>query len=173
MGRVDSKGAGVGLQGVISRNALLKFMRANPLVTAATVSAEGTPAAAILGVAVSERLELVFDTLDTSRKFRNVQGNARVAVVFGAAGSYQSGKHDERTVQYEGIADVPSREELKRVQEEIYFKQFPDGRERLKWAHITYVRVRPLWIRYSDYNAGPPRIIEFAGDELRRFVMQL
>ena len=40
-------------------------------------------------------------------------------------------------MQYEGKADVPSGEALKRVQEEIYFKQFPDGRARLKWAHIA------------------------------------
>lgn len=152
------------------RRKLIEFMRANPLATAATVSPEGAPAAALVGVAVSDQLELVFDTLDTTRKFRNVVREPRIAVVFGAAGPYKAGKHDERTLQYEGMADVPSGEELKRVQEEIYFKQFPDGRTRLKWAHIAYVRVTPIWLRYSDYNVGPPRIFELAGDDLARFI---
>ena len=121
---------------------------------------------------MSDGLELVFDTLDSSRKFVNVKSEARVAVVFGAAGPYRSGKHDERCVQYEGAADVPAGEELARVQERIYFKQFPDGRARMKWAHIAYVRVRPLWIRYSDYNVSPPRIVELGGEELANLLLK-
>lgn len=145
-------------------------MRANPLATVATISPEGAPAAALVGVAVSDQFELVFDTLDTTEKFRNLQRNPHMAIVFGAAGPYQSGNHDERTLQYEGKADVPSGEELKRVQEEIYFKQFPDGRARMKWAHITYMRVRPVWLRYSDYNAGPPEIVEISGNKLAKLI---
>jgi hypothetical protein len=126
-----------------------------------------------LGVAASDQLELVFDTVDNSRKFRNVQRDGRVAVVFGAAGEYKSGSHDERTLQYEGKADIPSGVELKRVQEEIYFKQFPDGRARLKWEHITYVRVRPTWIRYSNYDVDPPEIIEWSGDALANLIAKV
>ena len=154
------------------RNELVEFMRANPLATVATVSEDGAPEAAVVGVAANDGLELVFDTLDTTRKFLNVKSNGRIAVVFGAAGAYQPGKHDERTLQYEGAADVPSGEELGRVQELIYFKQFPDGRARMKWAHIAYVRVKPLWIRYSDYNASPPRIVELRGEELAKFLAE-
>jgi pyridoxine/pyridoxamine 5'-phosphate oxidase len=155
---------------MITRKELIEFMRANPLATVATVSQEGAPSAALVGVAVSDRFELMFDTVSTSRKFQNVQREPRVAVVFGAAGGYKSGSHDERTVQYEGIADVPSGEELERVRETIYFKQFPDGRERMKWPHIAYVRMRPVWMRYSNYNVNPPEIAEWNGDELAKFV---
>jgi pyridoxine/pyridoxamine 5'-phosphate oxidase len=155
---------------VIKANELVEFMRANPLATVATISADGGPEAATVGVAVSDRLELVFDTLDTSRKFLNVKGEPRIAAVFGAAGAYRSGKHDERTLQYEGFADIPGGDELKRAQEDIYFKQFPDGRSRMKWAHVAYVRVTPAWIRYSDYNASPPRILELRGEELAKFI---
>jgi pyridoxine/pyridoxamine 5'-phosphate oxidase len=150
---------------MVGRTELLEFMRSVPL---ATVSAEGAPSAALVGVAVSDRFELVFDTLSTSRKFLNLQHEPRVAVVFGAAGPYKSGSHDERTVQYEGRADVPEGKELERVRETIYFAQFPDGRARLKWAHIAYVRVRPTWIRYSDYNISPPEIIELTGEQLTK-----
>lgn len=158
---------------MIKANELVAFMRANPLATVATISAEGAPEAAIVGMAVSERLELVFDTLDTSRKFLNAKHEARIAAVFGAAGAYVSGKHDERTLQYEGVADIPDGEELTRVQEEIYFRQFPDGRSRMKWAHIAYVRATPVWIRYSDYNVSPPRIVELRGEELAKLLAEI
>jgi hypothetical protein len=47
-----------------------------------------------------------------------------------------------------------------------YFETFPDGRERLTWPGITYVRVRPRWIRYSNYRVTPPLIVELTGAEL-------
>jgi hypothetical protein len=28
------------------------------------------------------------------------------------------------------------------------------------------VRVRPTWIRYSDYNVAPPQIVEFQAKQL-------
>jgi hypothetical protein len=40
------------------------------------------------------------------------------------------------------------------------------GRERQTWPGITYVRTRPTWIRYSDFNPDPPKIIEFGRREL-------
>jgi pyridoxine/pyridoxamine 5'-phosphate oxidase len=156
----------------MTRKQLIAFMRANPLVSAATISAAGAPQAAILGVAVSDRLELVFDTLDTSRKFLNLRANPKIAIVFGAAGAYESGEHDERTVQYEGTADVPHSDELKRVQDSIYFQQFPDGRSRMSWPHIAYVRVRPAWIRFSDYDASPPEIVELVDLALAKFIAE-
>ena len=156
----------------MTRKRLVDFMRANPLVTASTVSADGAPQAAIVGVAVGDRLELVFDTLETTRKYRNLLSNPRIAVVFGAAGGYESGKHDERCVQLEGTADVPTGDELRTVLESIYFGQFPDGRSRMEWPHITYVRVRPTWLRFSDYNATPPEIVELQGEDLATFIRE-
>jgi hypothetical protein len=29
------------------------------------------------------------------------------------------------------------------------------------WPGLIYVRARPTWIRYSDYNVDPPQIVEF------------
>lgn len=145
-------------------------MRHWPLVVAASVSPEGAPQAALLGVAVSDQLEIVFDTLDSTRKIRNLRRNPRFALVFGAAGAYTAGAHDERTLQYEGVAEIPSGEELERIQETIYFRQFPDGRARMSWPGITYVHGRPTWLRYSDYNRNPPEIVELSGEALAQFL---
>ena len=153
----------------IARAELVNFLREVPLLTVASIGPDGRPQAALLGVAVGDNLELVFDTLETTRKFRNVRRDPRVAFVFGKAGGYVAGKHDERTLQYEGIAEIPAGVELKRAQD-LYFGLFPDGRERLKWPHITYVRTRPVWIRFSDYNQNPPVIAELGDDVLRKWL---
>jgi hypothetical protein len=39
---------------------------------------------------------------------------------------------DERTVQYEGIADEPTGHDLELLKE-LYFLRLPDGRERSGW----------------------------------------
>lgn len=153
----------------ITRTELVQFLRQVPLATAASISPDGAPQAALLGVAVGDDLEIIFDTLDTTRKFRNLRRDPRIALVFGKAGSYTFGKQDERTLQYEGIAEIPAGDDLKRAQA-LYFGLFPEGRDRLAWPHITYVRARPTWIRYSDYNVNPPAIGELRGESLRKWL---
>jgi hypothetical protein len=69
------------------------------------------------------------------------------------------GWDQERTIQYEGLADEPQGEELARLKA-IYFAHFPDGPARERWDGITYFRVRPTWLRYSDFSAPEPVIVE-------------
>ena len=86
--------------------------------------------------------------------------NSHIALVIGG---WLSG--DERTVQYEGDADEPAGAERARIAE-VYYAAYPDGRERAKWPGLTYFRVMPAWIRYSDYNQNPPEIVEFLAKDL-------
>ncbi|MEO7149186.1 MAG: hypothetical protein ABIY40_04530 [Rhodanobacteraceae bacterium] len=44
---------------------------------------------------------------------------------------------------------------------DLYLARFPDGRERQQWPYIVYIRIKPCWLRYSDYAANPPQIVEF------------
>jgi hypothetical protein len=69
-------------------------------------------------------------------------------------------------VQLEGVADEPAGAELAPLKER-YLARFPDGREREAWPGITYFRVRPTWVRYSDFRANPPRIVELTAADLR------
>ena len=141
-------------------NGLLDFLRHNRLAVQASTSSANEPQAAVVGFAVTDQLEIIFDTLESTRKAKNLRRNPRLALVIG--GSIPG---DERTVQYEGIADEPSGEELERVKN-VYYKAFPDGPSRLSWSGLIYVRVRPIWIRYSDYNLDPPEIVEFSAEQL-------
>jgi general stress protein 26 len=144
------------------RARLLAFLRSERLAVQASSAADGAPQAAVVGFAVTDELELVFDTLASTRKARNLRRNPKIAFVIGGLGD-----RDERTVQYEGVADEPSGPELERLKRE-YYAVFPDGPSRISWPGLTYVRVRPTWIRYSDYNVDPPEIIELTSDELNR-----
>jgi hypothetical protein len=63
-------------------------------------------------------------------------------------------------VQYEGVADEPNGLELEQLKEH-YFVRFPEGRDRQSWPGILYLRVRPRWIRFSNFKTTPPEIVEF------------
>jgi general stress protein 26 len=138
------------------RAALLAFLRKHRLGVLSTVSPEGKPEAAVVGIAISDDLEIVFDTLDTTRKIRNLRRSRNIAFVIGG--------DEEITVQIEGVADEPHGAELARLKL-TYFSVWPECREHEKWPHITWVRVRPHWFRYSDFNAGGG-IFEFTKDQL-------
>lgn len=102
----------------------------------------------------------MFDTPDSTRKVANLRTNPRLAFVIGG-----TMPGDERTVQYEGVADEPAGPERDRIRA-AYFSAWPDGPARAKWPGIVYVRVRPTWIRYSDFNRNPPAVIEFDARQL-------
>jgi pyridoxine/pyridoxamine 5'-phosphate oxidase len=141
----------------MTRAELVTVLRNYNLAIQASVAPTGAPQAAVVGFAVTDALEIVFDTVATSRKYRNLRDDPRVALVIGW--------EHEITVQIEGVADVPVGDELERVRA-CYFVTYPDGRERLAWPGITHFRVRPAWVRYSDFTQNPPRIVELSADQL-------
>jgi hypothetical protein len=142
---------------------LLEFLRQHRLAVQASVSTVSHPQAAVIGIAVTDRFEIVFDTLATTRKVDNLRRNSKLALVVGGLT-----EGDERTAQIEGDADEPGGAELERLKA-AYFSVYPESRSHLEWRGLTYVRVRPTWIRYTDYNVKPAQIVEFGGDELAKF----
>jgi pyridoxine/pyridoxamine 5'-phosphate oxidase len=131
---------------------LHRFIAQCKLGVLSTLAETGAPQSALVGIAVTPNLEIIFDTVKTSRKYPNLIARCRCAFVIGWAG-YQ-------TVQYEGEASELQGRELKRCQE-VYFQALPDGPSRLAWSGIVYFVVRPRWIRYSDFDQNPPLIQEF------------
>ncbi len=136
----------------LSKQELYDFIRARPLAVLATVSASGAPEAALVGIAVTPDLELVFDTLDATRKFPNLKRDPRIAFVIGW--------DTEETLQYEGVADQPDGEALERLKK-IYFAAVPEGEARQDWPGLAYFRVRPRWVRFSSYYR-PRRVDEMS-----------
>jgi general stress protein 26 len=142
----------------MTRAELIEFLRRHKLAVVASAAEDGRMQAAVVGIATSDRLEIIFDTVSSSRKYRNLSRDPRVALVVGWDA--------EMTVQIEGIADFPEGDELDRVRA-CYFVPYPDGRDRLHWPGITHVRVRPTWLRYSDFTQNPARIVELSREDLR------
>jgi pyridoxine/pyridoxamine 5'-phosphate oxidase len=142
----------------MERQELYEYMRRQRYGVLSSVSTDGTPQSALVGVAITPELDIVFDTLKTSRKYPNLLQDPRCSFVLGW--------HGEQTVQLEGVAEQPIGDELLRLQA-IYFETWPDGAARAHWTGIVWLVMRTRWLRYSDYNFDPPRVWESKiGDQL-------
>ena len=135
----------------MNREEVLGFMKRERLGVLATIGSDGQPEAALMGFAVTPALEMIFDTVKTSRKYPNLKENPRVALVIGCS--------SEITVQYEGWAEELGGESVTKYLP-VYFEAFPDGLTRREWPGIVYFVVRPTWIRYCDYHPDRRRVEE-------------
>jgi len=132
----------------VTRELIYEFINQQKLGVVSTINPENKPEAAVVGIAISENLEIIFDTVKTSRKYQNLMHNANVALVIGW--------DKETTVQYEGIAEILGDDSGAEGLREIYYEVYPDGRERAKtWPGLAHIKVTPNWIRYSDFNEPP------------------
>jgi uncharacterized pyridoxamine 5'-phosphate oxidase family protein len=140
----------------MTRGELLQYLQRHRLGVVATTSPNGDPQSAVVGIAVTDQLEIVFDTLNTTRKCKNLRRQPKISVVVGW--------DQEITVQYEGIADEPVGPELDRLKK-LYFDVYPECMDHQTWDGITYFRIRPTWIRYSDFNSNG-NIVEFSAKDI-------
>jgi hypothetical protein len=60
-----------------------------------------------------------------------------------------------QTIQLEGAATILAGPELDACKPD-YLAMWPDGRSRERWPDIAYIRLRPHWLRYSDFAQTPP-----------------
>jgi Pyridoxamine 5'-phosphate oxidase len=131
----------------VEKAELLAYLRSQRLGVLGTRPPEGGPQGALVGYAVTPHFEILFDTVRTSRKYRSMTANPAVSFTVGDTTNHG----DERTVQYEGIAEELQAKQLIELQP-IYFAAWPDGVKRQQWPGITWFMIRPRWIRYSDFN---------------------
>lgn len=111
----------------VTRAELLAFLRRHRICVQSSISSSGAPQAAVVGFAVSDGVEIVFDTVGTTRKMAHLRRDPRIALVVGW--------DDEQSVQLEGVADEPQGEDLARLKA-VYFQVYPDGVERQAWKDI-------------------------------------
>ena|ERR1700741_3004521 len=132
---------------MVTKNFLFDFVSKYKHAVLSTVTGNNLPESALVGFIATPEMKLFFDTVDGSRKYHNLKRNPHISFVIGWDG--------DKTLQYEGIAKIPTGLELEKLQEN-YFKIFPDGIERMKtWSDIAYFVVEPKWIRYSDFGSSP------------------
>ena len=127
------------------------FLKTQLHMVISTTNKNGTPEGALVGFAQVDDLSLVFGTDSTTRKYQNIQNNPHVALTFGS--------NEEITVQYEGMAAVLDGQELTKYKE-VYFAKNPASRKYENQENQIYLKITPIWIRYTDYNKEPAEIFE-------------
>ena len=135
----------------MDKSALFPLMTRSRYGVISSIASGGTPQSALVGVATTPDLEIVFDTLKTTRKYANLVAHPSCSFVLWWSG--------EQTVQLDGIAIEPQGAALDRYRE-AYFAAWPDGPARLSWPGLVHLVVQPRWIRYSDFDQSPPLIEE-------------
>jgi len=131
---------------------LYDFISSHKLAVISSLSAAHVPQSALVGFAVASDLRIIFDTVTDSRKYHNLTANPNASLVIGWK--------DERTAQIEGKAYTPEGDELEELKK-VYYQAYPDGWQRAAtWPNLAYFCVKPVWIRYSDFNTDPPGIFE-------------
>ena len=104
----------------MDRRELIDFVRARGLGVIASRGPDGSPQAALVGIAATDEGEIVLDCSRGSRKYANIEHDPAVALVVGW--------DDEVTVQVEGSAQILGGADLERCKA-AYFEQYPDGRD--------------------------------------------
>lgn len=134
-----------------TKKLILDFIRKQKIAVISTVDSSGKPESAVLEFGETENLEIIFDTFGTYRKYKNIQQNKNVSFVIG---------WDENiTVQYEGEAYELSGEEME-VYKQTYFTKNPKAKKWETREDIKYFKVIPTWMRYSDLNVNPWKVVE-------------
>lgn len=133
----------------MNREEFVAFVREAREGVVATVDAKGSPEAALVGLAVTDAGDVLFDTHTAARKVANIRGNARVAVVIGW--------DDGVSVQVEGVAVVLAGAEREACGK-VYLEQFPGSRALADG--FSLVRVVPDWLRRYDARTDPALVTE-------------
>ena len=136
----------------VSREDLYRFIRQRKLGVVSSMSDASTPQSALIGIAVTPDLEIIFDTTKSTRKYSNLIVRPQCSLVIGWEA--------EQTLQYEGRAEELQPPDLARYQE-IYFQAWPDCRAPDLARHCLLHReaalgsVQRLCARPSAYRRAP------------------
>ena len=131
---------------------ILNFLQTQHHMIIATVNGQGKPEAAFVGFAESDDLSLIFGTSTASRKYRNIQIDNYVAIVFGSEKGI--------TVQYEGTASSLIGEELL-AYKKMYFTKMPSSQKYENNKDQNYLKITPNWLGYTDYAKEEIEIFDY------------
>ena len=130
---------------------IVAFVREQERAIVATVTPDGAPEAALVGIAALDDGTLIFNAPTAARKIANLQATGRVAVVVGAVGPV--------SVQIEGDAVITEGDEKAHYADE-FENQCPGTRSRYPGYEV--IVIRPDWARVYDVSHKPPLVIESA-----------
>lgn len=125
------------------------------LTVISTVNKDGKPESALMTYAVleGEALTLILSTRLNTRKWANLKTNKHVSLVFG-------GGFSDAEVQFEGEAELFEDAASYKILEDVYFEQNPETLQFRGIPELVFLKVKPTWIRFTDYGMNPPVIEE-------------
>ena len=124
------------------KQTVLDFVKGLDLGAIATSNSQTGPEVALVNFAMTDELELVFETIQDTRKCINLRNDPRVA--------FMAWRGDQ-TLQYEGLADE-LRDGERSEPLDVYFRDVPSALSHRGWPGLIYMRVRPRWLRLSRYG---------------------
>jgi general stress protein 26 len=124
---------------------LYRYIHKRMIAVLSTTGLKG-PESAVMEFGETKDLEIIFDTLSTTRKYKNLENKPSVSFVIG----WEEGT----TVQYEGVATELHGKQLTKYKK-ILFTKNPDFQKWEKLPNMTYFKVVPKWIRYSSMDKKP------------------
>lgn len=131
---------------------VLEILKKNSLCVLSTSSIKGKSQSAVMESVVKDDLTILFNTEITTRKYKNVQENEQVSIVFG-------GWSNDPTIQIDGIArELAGQEEVKA--KEYMLSVNPELKEYFNDEMGMFIEVKPIWVRYSDFSKNPPEVLE-------------
>ena len=86
----------------MTKDFIYHYLSRQRLAVLSSIAPGNRPQAALIGIAVTEDLEIIFDTVTRSRKYKNMLDHPAVSLVIGW--------DNETTIQYEGNAELLSGE---------------------------------------------------------------
>lgn len=124
---------------------ILDFIKSEKFGVVATVNDKGNPQSATMSISQTDNLELIFQTPNNSRKYKNLKINPNVSITFGFS------LKDFTTVQFEGIAKEVKEDKINDCRR-IHVKKNPYSENYAYLPENKYFLVSPKWIRYWDFN---------------------
>ena len=130
---------------------ILDFLKTQLLGVIATLDEKNNkPEAALVGFTELPTLELIFGTLNDTRKFANLQSNSKIAFVVPGP---------DMTVQYEGVARMVEGAELEECRN-LHLVKNPRAARIANNEKQRFFKVKPTWLRYTNFASKPPHIFE-------------
>ncbi len=129
---------------------VLNFLKSHKLGVIAT-SGGKQPEAAAVDFSETSKLEIILTTLAFYRKYKNLKRNSRVAFVVGGEQGV--------TLQYEGLAEELSRAAFKKYYKR-HIQKNPIEKKFDVMPEARFFKIKPTWLRYSDFTAKPNNIFE-------------
>jgi pyridoxine/pyridoxamine 5'-phosphate oxidase len=122
---------------------VLEFADSQMLGVVASVNKNGQPEAALVAISETPNLDFIFGTANTSRKYKNIKNNPRVAVVLG----YEVA--EGITIQIEGLATEMVGDESSRCRD-IHMKKNPRSVKYASRSDQRWFKIKPTWLRYTN-----------------------